>query len=237
MSFRAPLLLLVIGLTGCPSAQPFDLCTEVACDGTCNATTGECELPTDTCTPDRVVGDFEICTRTTDDSYVVVAAYTGAGTIDLAASEVRINGTPIDATDAFDVDAQTFKIHTTGVEPSKYSVLFRLRDDAGADLRPVFVPMWVGAGTRYAGFTWHDSILYQIFTDRFFDGDPSNNLDNSAGDLARVTDVRSQWQGGDFAGITKKLREGYFEAMGVNTLWISSPILNSHRSQPARRRQ
>ena len=29
------------------------------------------------------------------------------------------------------------------------------------------------------------------------------------GDLARVSDVRSQWQGGDFAGITQKLRDDW----------------------------
>ncbi|MBL0219764.1 MAG: hypothetical protein IPQ07_38600 [Myxococcales bacterium] len=48
-----------------------------------------------------------------------------------------------------------------------------------------------------------------------------------------MTDRRSRWQGGDFAGITAKLREGYFDALGVNTLWISSPIINSHNSQPS----
>jgi len=227
-------LILALLLAGCPSSQSVGLCQEVSCDGTCNAETGACtDDPVDSCTPDRRVGEFEICTKTTDDSYVVVAKYSGAAKLDLDASEVRLNGTPIDVTASFDVATQTFKIYTTAVEPSKYSYLFRMRDTAGADLRPLFVPMWIGAGTSYAGFTWHDAILYQIFTDRFFDGDPSNNIDNSVGDLARVTDPRSRWQGGDFAGITKKLREGYFESMGVNTLWISSPILNSHQSQPA----
>ena len=95
------------------------------------------------------------------------------------------------------------------------------------------MPLWIGKGVKYADFTWHDAIIYQIFTDRFLDGDPSNNINNSIGDLARVTDARSQWQGGDFAGITQKIRDGYFEQMGINTLWISSPIIDSHNSQPA----
>ncbi|MBL0215361.1 MAG: hypothetical protein IPQ07_15925 [Myxococcales bacterium] len=229
----AALTALGFSLAGCPGSQSIDLCDDPATCGETCATTGDCPQPTDTCTPDRAVGDFAICTRTTNDSYLVVAAYTGAGTLDLATSDVRLNGAPFDAASAFDAATQTFTIHTTSVQPSKYSLLFRMRDAAGADLRPLFVPMWVGAGANYAGFTWNDAILYQIFTDRFFDGDASNNLNNSVGDLARVTDRRSQWQGGDFAGITKKLREGYFEAMGVNTLWISSPILNSHNSQPS----
>jgi glycosidase len=225
-SVTRPPLLLVALLAGCPGSQSVDL------TGPCNAA-GECLEPEDSCIPNRTVGDFTICTRTTDDSYLVIAAYGGAGKLDLAASDVRLNGESIDVTAAFDATTQTFEIYTTDVEPSKHSLLFRLQDEAGANVRPLFVPLWIGSGTRYADFTWHDSILYQIFTDRFRDGDPSNNLDNSVGDLARVTDVRSQWQGGDFAGITQKMREGYFDAMGVNTLWISSPILNSHSSQPA----
>lgn len=226
---------LIGALAGCPASQDIQLCdTETACDGTCNAATGECtDDPPDSCTPDRTVGDFAFCARTTDDSYLVVAQYRGAGALDLAASDVRLNGSALDATAAFDADTQTFTFATTNVAPSKYSFLFRMRTTDGADVRPLFVPMWIGAGTKYAGFTWYDAILYQIFTDRFLDGDPSNNLDNAQGDLARVTDPRSQWQGGDFAGITQKLREGYFEAMGVNTLWISSPVLQSHSSQPA----
>jgi glycosidase len=109
----------------------------------------------------------------------------------------------------------------------------RLTTADGSLVRPLFVPLWIGKGVKYADFTWRDAIIYQIFTDRFLDGDPANNINNSVGDLARVTDYRSQWQGGDFAGITKKIREGYFDAMGINTLWISSPIIDSHNSQPA----
>lgn len=231
---RSLLVLSLVGLAGCPASQDLDLCgPETACGGSCNAATGQCEEPTDSCTPDRTVGEFEICAKTTDTSYVVVAHYQGSSRLDVAASDIRLNGKAFDASAAFDAATQTFTIHTTNVEPSKYSYLFRMRTEAGGDVRPLFVPMWIGPGVEYAGFTWHDSIMYQIFTDRFFDGDRSNNLDNSAGDLARVTDVRSQWQGGDFAGITQKIRDGYFDAMGVNTLWISSPILNSHNSQPA----
>ena len=231
---RLLVLALALGLGGCPGSQTVELCTETSCDGTCNAATGECtEEPADSCAPDRSVGDFAFCTKTTDTSYVVVARYEGPAKLDLDASDIRLNGKSIDARAAFDAATQTFTFHTTDAPPSKYSFLFRMRTDAGTDVRPLFVPMWIGAGVRYAGFTWHDSILYQIFTDRFFDGDRSNNLDNSVGDLARVTDGRSKWQGGDFAGITQKIREGYFDAMGVNTLWISSPIASSHNSQPS----
>lgn len=214
---------LLVFLLGCPASQDPDLGGECTGD--------ECVEPEGTCTPDRTVGDLAFCTRTTDDSYIVIAQYQGPGTVDLAASEIKLNGAPV-ADVAFDAATQTFTFEGEALEPSKYSYVLRLRTSDGTPVRPLFVPMWIGAGEKYAGFTWHDSILYQIFTDRFLDGNPANNLNNAVGDLARVDDVRSQWQGGDFAGITAKIRDGYFEAMGINTLWISSPLLNSHNSNP-----
>ena len=206
-------------------------CTDCGAGQLCNESTGMCESPR--CTPDRNVGDFTFCFDAIDDGYDVVVRYEGAGNLDLAASETRLNGADVDLASTFDAGTQTFTIRATGLEPSKYTYLFRMKTDGGADVRPLFIPMWIGPGLRFADFTWNDSIVYQIFTDRFLNGDPSNDLDNSMGSLAEVSDRRSQWQGGDFAGITQKIRDGYFEDMGINTLWISSPIVNSHNSQPA----
>lgn len=211
-------------------------CVADACGGecgagtVCNETSGECEAPG--CTPDREVGDFRFCFDTTNDGYDVVVRYEGAGDLDVAGSEIKLNGARVNLAGSYDAATKTFAIRARGLPPSKYSYLFRLRTTTGTNVRPLFVPIWIGEGIRYADFTWNDSIVYQIFTDRFLNGDPSNDLNNSSGTLAQVTDMRSQWQGGDFAGITQKIRDGYFEDMGINTLWISSPILNSHNSQP-----
>ena len=219
-------LLLPLLLLGCPASPDISLGDDTECTGE------DCEVPADSCAPNRTVGSFAFCAVTTADSYVVVAAYKGAGTLDLAASEIQLNGSPADVASSFDSRTQTFTIRGEAVEPSKYSYLFRMKTTTGDDVRPLFVPMWIGEGDKYAGFTWHDAILYQIFTDRFFDGNPANNLNNAQGDLARVDDSRSRWQGGDIAGITAKLKAGYFESMGINTLWISSPMVNSHNSNP-----
>jgi glycosidase len=222
--------LAMLALAGCPSSQrpPGGGGDDDGSGGPDGGTIGP-----DGCTAPRTVGDFALCAATTESSYTVIVKYTGAGKLALAGSRVTLGGAPFDAAPSFDAATQTFTLHAEGLAPSKYSFLFRLRTDAGQDLRPLFVPMWIGPGVHYADFTWHDAIIYQIFTDRFLDADPGNDLDNSQGDLARVTDRRSQWQGGDFAGITKKIKDGYFDAMGVNTLWISSPIIDSHDSQPA----
>jgi len=229
MTTRRAALLLVFVLAACPASDDPSLGGDDA-PPTCADSPEGC---LEACDSPRKVGELEFCSETTESSYTVTVRYTGAGQLALDTSEVMLNGQPFAAADVFDSATKTFTIHAEDVPPSKYSFVFRMRTDADEDLRPLFIPMWIGAGTRYAGFTWQDSSIYQIFTDRFLDGNPGNNLDNSTGDLARVSDPRSRWQGGDFVGITRKIRDGYFDSMGVNTLWISAPILNSHRSQPA----
>lgn len=66
-------------------------------------------------------------------------------------------------------------------------------------------------------FSWHDAVMYYAFTDRFSDG----NLENDK----PVDDARVQWpanfHGGDLAGVRKKIEEGYFEKLGINTIWIA----------------
>ncbi|MBX3156371.1 MAG: hypothetical protein KF773_10260 [Deltaproteobacteria bacterium] len=224
---RALAVLPVLLLAGCPSSHDPDLQGDDDGGGCGSGQACPCATP-------RTVGDFEMCADTETDGYKVTVRYTGAGALALDQSQVLLNGAPLaDAASSFDAKTQTFTLEATGLAPSKYSLLFRMRTDAGRDVRPLFVPMWIGKGTRFADFTWQDATIYQILTDRFLNGSTANDLNNFTGDLARVDDDRSRWQGGDFAGITAKLREGYFDAMGVNTLWISSPIINSHRSQPS----
>lgn len=72
---------------------------------------------------------------------------------------------------------------------------------------------------------WRDRVIYQIVTDRFANGDPSNDeADGIApipGDLRRV-------QGGDFRGILEHL--DYIEALGANAIWISPIVANVPRT-------
>ncbi|MEZ4398825.1 MAG: alpha-amylase family glycosyl hydrolase [Kofleriaceae bacterium] len=214
---------LALVLAACPASN------EPVLDQPCVPGAAACPR---TCDQFKRTGEFDLCFQTSDAGYTVVARYAGAGELALGATELRVAGAELDPASVYDAATRTFTLEATDLAPGKYSVLVRAATTAGQAVRPLFVPMWIGAG-GYADFTWRDASMYQILTDRFLDGDPANNLDNSVGDLARVDDARSRWQGGDFAGITAKLREGYFEELGVNTLWISSPIINSHNSQPS----
>lgn len=71
--------------------------------------------------------------------------------------------------------------------------------------------------------------IYQIVTDRFYDGDPSNN---PSGDIFDKNDPR-KYHGGDWAGITDKIEDGYLTNMGVTAIWISSPVENITSIDPS----
>lgn len=64
---------------------------------------------------------------------------------------------------------------------------------------------------------WHNSVMYFMMIDRFFDGDTLNN------EIVKDERIlaKAQYFGGDINGITQKIRAGYFHQLGVNTIWIS----------------
>jgi glycosidase len=68
----------------------------------------------------------------------------------------------------------------------------------------------------------HRSIIYNVFIDRFFDGDTGNNRPLNRPDVH----PRVDYHGGDLAGLIRQLKGGYFDSLGVNTLWISPVVLN-----------
>jgi glycosidase len=73
---------------------------------------------------------------------------------------------------------------------------------------------------------WSDAIMYFVMIDRFADGDTSNNAPVSG------VEEPGQYQGGDFVGLKQKIEEGYFNDLGVNTIWITSPLDNADNANP-----
>tara|TARA_R110000868_G_scaffold37111_10_gene131560 strand:- start:48906 stop:51254 length:2349 start_codon:yes stop_codon:yes gene_type:complete len=68
--------------------------------------------------------------------------------------------------------------------------------------------------TRHDFHTWN---MYFVLIDRFKEGNFSNT--------EKIDDPgihpKANYYGGDFAGITQTIKEGYFKEIGVNTLWLS----------------
>ena len=84
-----------------------------------------------------------------------------------------------------------------------------------------------------APFSWDNASVYFLLTDRFCNGNTSNDhsygrgLDKN-GNIVSGYKTEAAFQGGDFAGITKKLNEGYFDDLGVNAIWLSAPYEQIH---------
>ncbi len=66
-------------------------------------------------------------------------------------------------------------------------------------------------------FNWHDATIYSLMIDRFYDGNKKLNNPIMHDSLSE----KANYNGGDFAGVIKKLKEGYFKNLGINTIWIS----------------
>lgn len=75
-----------------------------------------------------------------------------------------------------------------------------------------------------APFSWQNATVYFVLTDRFANGNPQN--DNSYGRRKDGMQEIGTFHGGDLAGLTGKL--DYLQALGVNALWISSPLEQIH---------
>lgn len=75
-------------------------------------------------------------------------------------------------------------------------------------------------------FTWDNVNAYFVLTDRFYNGDTTN--DHSyyrQNDLSGDENVAT-FHGGDIAGLTQKL--DYFDKLGVNAIWITAPYEQAH---------
>lgn len=69
---------------------------------------------------------------------------------------------------------------------------------------------------------WQAQSIYQIFTDRFYDGNAANNNASSSFNASSGTGVH----GGDFAGIEQKL--DYIKSLGFTAIWLSPIVLNGN---------
>ncbi len=87
----------------------------------------------------------------------------------------------------------------------------------------------------FAGdFTWDNANVYFLLTDRFCNGNPLNDhsygrtLDRDNNPIPGWDTCPGTFHGGDFAGITQKINQNYFNDLGVNAIWISAPYEQIH---------
>jgi alpha-amylase len=74
-------------------------------------------------------------------------------------------------------------------------------------------------------FVWEAASVYFLMTDRFNNGDKSNDLNFNR---TKTTGKLRGFEGGDIKGITKKIDEGYFDKLGINAIWLTPIVEQIH---------
>lgn len=78
-------------------------------------------------------------------------------------------------------------------------------------------------------FHWDGATVYFVITDRFANGDTSNDKNYD-----RITDYGSErlnaatFHGGDFKGMLQKARDGYFRDLGIDVVWMTDVYEQIH---------
>ena len=103
-------------------------------------------------------------------------------------------------------NGDTWELNLTQLEDGKHSITL------AADGKESLAVFWTGPD---ADFIWDDALIYMVMTDRFVNGNTSNDGAVSG------AEAEADWMGGDLEGVTQMIKSGYFNDLGVNALWIS----------------
>ena len=78
-----------------------------------------------------------------------------------------------------------------------------------------------------APFVWEAANIYFLLTDRFNNGNPTNDVNFNR---TAETGVLRNFMGGDLRGVIQKIDEGYFSDLGINAIWMTPVVEQIHGS-------
>ena len=81
------------------------------------------------------------------------------------------------------------------------------------------------AESNKSPFVWEAANVYFLLTDRFNNGDTSNDVNFNR---TKTTGKLRGFEGGDIKGISKKIDEGYFDKLGINAIWFTPIVEQIH---------
>ena len=79
--------------------------------------------------------------------------------------------------------------------------------------------------TTKVPFVWESANVYFIVTDRFNNGDKTNDHTYNRN---KPTEKLRGFEGGDIRGVIQKLDEGYFDKLGINVIWMTPIVEQIH---------
>ncbi|MEZ4473881.1 MAG: alpha-amylase family glycosyl hydrolase, partial [bacterium] len=139
-----------------------------------------------------------------------IQALRAADETPLDAVQLRLDGAPLAAT--VEPATGTFTARGAGLAPGRHVIEARATDARGRAADPVDLVFWI----EDAPHDWRDGALYLLFLDRFANGEPANDAP-----VGPPVTYPADWHGGDLQGALAVLESGYFERLGVGTIWLS----------------
>lgn len=79
--------------------------------------------------------------------------------------------------------------------------------------------------TPKAPFVWENANVYFLLTDRFNNGDKTNDYTFNRN---KTTGKLRDFEGGDIRGVIQKLDEGYFDKLGTTVIWMTPIVEQIH---------
>jgi alpha-amylase len=74
-------------------------------------------------------------------------------------------------------------------------------------------------------FSWDAATVYFLLTDRFQNGNTANDHNYNR---TKPTGKLRGFEGGDLRGVIQKIDEGYFDALGINAIWMTPIVEQIH---------
>jgi glycosidase len=115
---------------------------------------------------------------------------------------------------SFEIPANARNMSRSHIRAWTFNENGQLSNDVLIPISNGFVVQSTESLTRQDYHNWN---MYFVLIDRFKDGNPANTKKVDDPDIHS----KANYYGGDFAGITQKIKDGYFDQIGVNTLWLS----------------
>ena len=163
-----------------------------------------------------------------DDNNVISLSWTGSDVDGFHAEKIYVDLSPLGLSNKAEMDLELNKLSfgclegtSTGTKTLKVTLI----DDCDMSYTTT-VNVTVkerkkttNTSSKLGTFDWDEAVIYFAITDRFFDGNKSNNT----GKPYNPAD-KGSYHGGDFAGLTQKM--DYLYDLGVNTIWLT-PIVDN----------
>jgi len=129
-----------------------------------------------------------------------------------------------DATVAITVNGKSYDNHSlSSLDGGENTIVYTVT--TGGQSRAYTINIKTPQVIRSSHFSWKNANIYFVLTDRFYNGDTSNDKSYHRQRGGNMPDYAT-FHGGDIKGLTQKL--DYLDKLGVNAIWISAPYEQMH---------